>query len=51
MAMCRVYNDWAWEVFGDYNDRLSPMACVATGDIDGAIAEIERMREARLPRA
>jgi predicted TIM-barrel fold metal-dependent hydrolase len=41
-AMCRVYNDWAWEVFGDYNDRLSPMACVASADIPGAIAEIER---------
>jgi predicted TIM-barrel fold metal-dependent hydrolase len=42
-AMCRVYNDWAWEVFGPYYDRLSPLACVATGDIDGAITEIERV--------
>ncbi|MGI9615094.1 MAG: amidohydrolase family protein [Acidimicrobiales bacterium] len=41
-AMCRVYNDWAWEVFGEYNDRLVPMACVATADLDGAIAEIQR---------
>ena len=41
-AMCRVYNEWAWEVFGDFNDRLAPMACVAAGDIDGAIAEIQR---------
>ncbi|MEJ2088336.1 MAG: amidohydrolase family protein, partial [Gammaproteobacteria bacterium] len=41
-AMCRVFNDWAWEVFGPYNDRLSPMACVAPGDLDGAIAEIRR---------
>ena len=41
-AMCRVYNDWAWEVFGPYNDRLAPMACIATGDIEGAIAEIQR---------
>lgn len=41
-AMCRVYNDWAWEVFGSYNDRLSPMACVASADIDGAIEEIQR---------
>ena len=41
-AMCRVYNDWAWETFGDYNDRLSPMACVAPADMDAAIAEIER---------
>jgi predicted TIM-barrel fold metal-dependent hydrolase len=41
-AMCRTYNEWAWEVFGDYNDRLSPMACVAAADIPGAIAEIQR---------
>ncbi|MFU8815112.1 MAG: amidohydrolase family protein [Pseudomonadales bacterium] len=41
-AMCRVYNDWAWEVFGPYNDRLSPMACVAAADVPGAIAEIQR---------
>lgn len=41
-AMCRVYNEWAWEVFGDFNDRLAPLACVATADIDGAIAEIQR---------
>ena len=41
-AMCRVYNEWAWEVFGDFNDRLAPMACVAAGDMDGAIAEIQR---------
>jgi len=41
-AMCRVYNDWAWEVFGPYNDRLAPMACIAAGDLEGAIAEINR---------
>ena len=41
-AMCKVYNEWAWETFGRYNDRLSPVACVATGDLDGAIAEMER---------
>lgn len=41
-AMCRVWNDWAWETFADFNDRLTPMACIAPGDIDGAIAEIQR---------
>jgi predicted TIM-barrel fold metal-dependent hydrolase len=41
-AMCRVYNDWAWEIFGAFNDRLSPMACVAAADIDGAIKEVNR---------
>lgn len=41
-AMCRAWNDWAWETYGPYNERLSPVACIAAGDIDGAVAEIER---------
>ena len=41
--MCRVWNDWAWETFGDHNDRLAPMGCVAAADIDGAITEIQRV--------
>jgi predicted TIM-barrel fold metal-dependent hydrolase len=40
--MCRAWNEWAWEEFGPYNDRLSPMACIAAGDIEGAIVEIQR---------
>ena len=40
--MCRAWNDWAWETFGAYNDLLAPMAAVASGDIKGAIKEIER---------
>ena len=40
--MCRAWNDWAWETFADHNDRLAPMAAIATGDIEGAIMEIER---------
>ena len=41
-AQCRVYNDWAWETFGKYNDRLSPLACIATADLEGSISEIQR---------
>ena len=41
-AMCRAYNDWAWETFGPFNDQLVPLACIATGDMEGAIAEIQR---------
>lgn len=41
-AMCRAWNDWAWETFGEHNDRLAPMASIAPADIDGAIAEIQR---------
>jgi predicted TIM-barrel fold metal-dependent hydrolase len=43
MAMCRVYNGWAWETFGPYNDRMSPMAALATGDLAGSLREIERV--------
>ncbi|MCY4144486.1 MAG: amidohydrolase family protein [Gammaproteobacteria bacterium] len=41
-AMCRVWNDWAWETFGAFNDQLCPMACIASQDIEGSIQEIER---------
>lgn len=40
--MCRAWNEWAWEEFGPYNDRLSPMACIAPADMEGAIAEVKR---------
>jgi predicted TIM-barrel fold metal-dependent hydrolase len=43
MAQCRAYNDWAWETFAAYNDRMSPMAAIAPADFDGAIAEIKRV--------
>ncbi len=41
-AMCRAYNDWAWEEFADFNDRLAPMACVAPAALEKTIAEIQR---------
>ena len=40
--MCRAWNEWAWETYGPYNDKLSPMACIAAADIPGAIKEIQR---------
>ena len=40
--MCRAWNEWAWEEYGPYNDRLAPMACIAAGDVEGAIAEVQR---------
>ena len=43
MAQYRVWNDWAWEEFGSHNERISPMAAIATGDLDGSIKEIERV--------
>ena len=42
-AQCRVYNEWAWEVFARYNDRMSPAAAIATADLEGSIAEVKRV--------
>jgi predicted TIM-barrel fold metal-dependent hydrolase len=42
-AQCRVFNEWAWETFGPYNDRLSPVAAIATADLEGSIAEVQRV--------
>ena len=43
MAQCRVWNDYAWELFGQYNDFMSPAAAIMTSDIALAIAEIRRV--------
>jgi predicted TIM-barrel fold metal-dependent hydrolase len=42
-AQCRVWNDWAWETFGPYVDRMSPAAAIATADLEGSIAEVARV--------
>jgi predicted TIM-barrel fold metal-dependent hydrolase len=42
-AQCRIYNDWAWEAFAKYNDRMSPLAAIATADLPGSIKEVERV--------
>src|SRR5712675_265207 len=42
-AQCRIYNDWAWETFSMYNDRMSPLAAIATADLPGSIKEVERV--------
>ncbi len=36
-------NEWAWEQFGAYNNRLSPVAAIATADLEGSIAEVQRV--------
>jgi predicted TIM-barrel fold metal-dependent hydrolase len=42
-AQCRVWNDWAWETFGQYNDFMSPIAAIMTADLELAIQEIKRV--------
>ena len=41
-AQCRVWNDWAWDQFGAWPEKMVPAAAVATGDLEGTLAEIER---------
>ncbi|MCH2171992.1 amidohydrolase [Myxococcota bacterium] len=41
MAMCRVWNRWALDEYGDAFDRMLPMAMLSTGDLEGTYAEIE----------
>ena len=42
MAQCRVFNDWAHETFNSFRDRIAPAAALATGDLEGSIAEVKR---------
>ena len=42
-AQCRVWNEWAWETFGTYNDFMSPIAAIMTADVNIAIEEIKRV--------
>jgi predicted TIM-barrel fold metal-dependent hydrolase len=42
-AQCAVWNDWAWEQFGGFGQAMVPVAAIATGDLESAMAEIERV--------
>ena len=42
-AQCRVWNDWAWEVCGEYSNRMAPTAALATADVEASVAEVERV--------
>lgn len=39
-AMFRAWNRWAQETFADHWNRFLPMAMIATGDLEGAMAEV-----------
>jgi len=43
MAQCRVWNDWAWEMFGQHQDRVVVAGAIATGDLGGSLIEVERL--------
>jgi predicted TIM-barrel fold metal-dependent hydrolase len=42
-AQCKVWNEWSWEQYGSHPDTMLPVAAIATGDLPGAMAEIERV--------
>ena len=42
-AMCQVWNDWAHERFAAHRQRTLPVACIAPGDVPGAVAEVHRV--------
>ncbi len=44
-AMCRVWNDYAQETFFAHPDRMVPVAAIAPADLDGAIAEVQRVAD------
>jgi predicted TIM-barrel fold metal-dependent hydrolase len=42
-AQCAVWNDWAWEQFSPHGQKMVPVAAIATGNLDCALAEIKRV--------
>ena len=44
-AMCRVWNDWTAETFGAHKERICPVAAVAPGEVEAAVAEVRRVAE------
>jgi predicted TIM-barrel fold metal-dependent hydrolase len=44
-ALCRSYDDWLAETCRAAPRRLFPLACIPLGDLDAAVAEIERARK------
>ncbi|MDO8277197.1 MAG: amidohydrolase family protein [Burkholderiaceae bacterium] len=42
-AMCRIWNDWAWETFAPYKDTMITVASLAPGDLEGTLAEVRRV--------
>lgn len=42
-AQFRIYNDWAEELTRNYRKRMNVAACIATGDVASAVAEVQRV--------
>jgi len=42
-AQCRVYNDWVWDELANKHPGSLPMAALNPGDINNALAELDRV--------
>jgi len=42
-AQARIWNDWAIEACRPFLDRCNPTAALITADIDGSVAEVQRV--------
>ena len=47
MAHARAWNDWVAETYLQYKDRMRPVAAIPLTNIPDAVAEIERVGQAR----
>ena len=45
MAVCRVWNDWAMDVYKPYQSRLQPSATLPVSDIPAACEELKRLAD------
>lgn len=43
--MSRVYNDWAFETFGEHMDVMAPAGTIAPRDIEWSVREIYRLKD------
>ena len=43
MAQCRVYNDWAGRLRRPPGPHVARWPRIATGDLEGSIAEVQRV--------
>jgi predicted TIM-barrel fold metal-dependent hydrolase len=40
-AQFRIYNDWVEELTRPYRNRMNVAACISTGDVESAVAEVQ----------
>ena len=48
--MLRIYNEWLADFGRTHPERYAPLACIPSHDIDGAVAEVQRVAKAGVVR-